>query len=265
MNRNHQLLLQNIWKSMSDVTRTTVNELDEVDDDTKDLIRKVLERFTGWFGPWLHIWRTEFRPDIGFTAKEFTSVLQWSVASGLLSLANYDSPLYSDGKSYDSRKKASSFLCDWVVRSLTEAGNKVVRYQLSDEDVRSRVAARIEKEKQMFIKKLDDLEADMRKMELTKKKLKMGDWAVGTTKKLFSYDPEMFEFERAQRAEMGVPDFAEDVAGVQNEAETAAEAAGFFQFGIEEAGMSEGALHRAAQDEDDMEPIEGAGRIHISC
>ena len=265
MNRNHQLLLQNIWKSMADVTRTTVNELDEVDDDTKDLIRKVLERFTGWFGPWLHIWRTEFRPDIGFTAKEFTSVLQWSVASGLLGLANYDSPFYSDGKSYDSRKKASSFLCDWVIRALTEAGNKVVRYQLSDEDVRSRVAARIEKEKQMFIKKLDNLEADMRKMELTKKKLKMGDWAVGTTKKLFSYDPEMFEFERAQRAEMGVPDFAEDVAGVQEEAETAAEAAGFFQFGLEEAGMSEGTLHRAAQDEDDVEPIEGAGRIHISC
>ena len=267
INRNHQILLQNIWKTMTEVSRTTVQELDEFDDDTdtKDLIRKVLERFTGWFGPWLHIWRTEFRPDVGFTAKEFTSVLQWSVASGILSLATYDGPMYSDGTSYDSRKKASSFICDWIVRALADAGAKVTRYQLTDEQIKERVAARIEKEKQMFIQKMDKKEPEMRKLELTKKKLKIGDWSVGTTKKLFSYDPEMFEFERSQRAEMGVPDFADDITGVQEEAETAAEAAGFFQFGVEEVGMSEGTLHRAAQDEDDSEPIEGAGRIHISC
>ena len=136
---------------------------------------------------------------------------------------------------------------------------------MTDEQIKERVAARIEKEKQMFIQKMDKKEPEMRKLELTKKKLKIGDWSVGTTKKLFSYDPEMFEFERSQRAEMGVPDFADDITGVQEEAETAAEAAGFFQFGVEEVGMSEGTLHRAAQDEDDSEPIEGAGRIHISC
>ena len=75
----------------------------------------------------------------------------------------------------------------------------------------------------------------------------------------------MYEFERSQRAEMGVPDFSDDVTGVQEEEETIAEASGFFQFGTEEAGMGEGTLHRATQDEDDVEPITGAGRIHISC
>jgi hypothetical protein len=160
---------------------------------------------------------------------------------------------------------AASFMCDWLVSVLTDAGVKVAKYQLTDKQIRDRVQARIEKEKQMFIKKFDDKELELRKLELMKKKLKIGDWAVGTTKKLFSYDPEMFEFERAQRSEMGVPDFDDNVTAPQEAAETAAEEQGFYQFGVEQAGMAEGTLHRAAQDEDEEGGIEGSGRIHITC
>lgn len=265
INRSHKELLVDIWKKSAVLTRSNITALDELDEPTQQLVSRALDRFTGWFGMWLNIWSDEFRPDSGFMASEYIRVLQWSTVSGMLSLANSSGPLYTDGLSSESRAAASSFICDWLVSVLTEAGAKVAKYQLTDKQIRDRVNARIEKEKQMFIDKLDAKELELRKLELMKKKLKIGDWAVGTTKKLFSYDPEMFEFERSQRAEMGVPDFDDNITAPQEAVETASEEQGFYQFGIEQVGMAEGALHRAAQDEDEDVGIEGAGRIHITC
>jgi len=265
INRNHKELLLDIWKKSTTLISSNIMALKEFDEQTQQLIERALNRFTSWFGTWLNIWSDEFRPDTGFTSSEYVRVLQWSAISGMLSLASSTGPLYADGLSLESKQTASSFLCDWLVSVLTEAGAMVNKYQLSDKQIRDRVNARIEKEKQMFIDKLDAKELELRKLELMKKKLKIGDWAVGTTKKLFSYDPEMFEFERAQRADMGVPDFDDNVTAPQEVEESAAEEAGFYQFGIEQIGMAEGTLHRAAQDEDEETAIEGAGRIHIAC
>ena len=265
INRSHKELLIDIWKKSAVLTRSNITALEELDEPTQQLVSRALDRFTGWFGMWLNVWSDEFRPDNGFTTSEYVRVLQWSSVSGMLSLASSTSPLYTDGLSTESRMAAASFMCDWLVSVLTDAGVKVAKYQLTDKQIRDRVQARIEKEKQMFIKKFDDKELELRKLELMKKKLKIGDWAVGTTKKLFSYDPEMFEFERAQRSEMGVPDFDDNVTAPQEAAETAAEEQGFYQFGVEQAGMAEGTLHRAAQDEDEEGGIEGSGRIHITC
>ena len=102
----------------------------------------------------------------------------------------------------------------------------------------------------------------MRKMELLKKKLKIGDWAVGS-QNLFKYSADMFEFERAQRAAMGVPEFAEDITGA---IEAPPEGAGdLFDFGAEEHGMEEGLQHRAEQDEDADGSGVQAGRMYNVC
>jgi hypothetical protein len=74
---------------------------------------------------------------------------------------------------------------------------------------------RAEAERAAFLKKFDDLDLDLRKIELIKKKLKIGDWAVGATKNLFAYDADMFEFERDQRAGFGVPDFEDNITGIR--------------------------------------------------
>lgn len=42
---------------------------------------------------------------------------------------------------------------------------------------------------------------------MIKKSLKIGDWAVGTVKNLFTYDANFYEFERSQRSAMGLPEF----------------------------------------------------------
>ena len=82
----------------------------------------------------------------------------------------------------------------------------------------------------------------MRKVELIKRNLKIGDWAVGTSKNLFSYNSDMWELRRDQRLAMGLPEFGEGEARG-----AAAERYGFFTMG---GGEGEGYDHRAAQDED---------------
>ena len=85
-------------------------------------------------------------------------------------------------------------------------------------------------------------------MELLKKKYRIGDWNVGTTKNLFSYNADFFEFERSQRAAMGLPDFADHITGGQ--AKTKREDFGFYQFGTETVKLSNDNDHRVAADED---------------
>lgn len=77
----------------------------------------------------------------------------------------------------------------------------------SDEHVREVLQIRAEKEKADVIKKFDDLSEDMRRVELLKKQLRMGDWAVGGSKKITQYDKEQYEVEREARARAGISDF----------------------------------------------------------
>ena len=87
-------------------------------------------------------------------------------------------------------------------------------------------------------------------MELIKKNLKIGDWAVGNVKNLFHYDADFFEFERAQRAEMGVPDFDGRITGVDEGGAAAENPFGFYMFAEAGPTMHDND-HRGRQDEDE--------------
>jgi hypothetical protein len=88
--------------------------------------------------------------------------------------------------------------------------------KFSDEQIRDMIARRDEKEKQTFINRSDRLSPDEKKVDNMKKRLGLGEWAVGGTKAIFSLDAEQYERERLQRIDMGVGDFtggAEATAG----------------------------------------------------
>lgn len=95
----------------------------------------------------------------------------------------------------------------------------ISRFQLeglkfSDTEIRDMIARRVESEKMTYINKMDRMTPDEKKMELIKKRLGVGDWAVGGTKAIYSLDPDQYERERIQRIEMGVGDFTMDAEGV---------------------------------------------------
>ena len=74
----------------------------------------------------------------------------------------------------------------------------------SEDQVRDMISRRAEVEKVAMINRLARMAPDEKKMELMKKRLGLGDWAVGGTKAIYTYDPEQYERERAQRSEMGL-------------------------------------------------------------
>ena len=95
---------------------------------------------------------------------------------------------------------------------LKEVLNKysLERFKLTDEDIRIEIAKRDEKEKMLIISKLDRMSKEEKALELTKKSLGIGDWAVGGTKAIYAYNPEQYERDRNQRLEMGLTDFSGD-------------------------------------------------------
>ena len=77
----------------------------------------------------------------------------------------------------------------------------------SDEEIRISLEKRAEKEKQVYLSKLEGLSKESRQVELTLKNLGMGDWAVGGTKAIRQYDADRYEAERAERAAAGIVDY----------------------------------------------------------
>ena len=82
----------------------------------------------------------------------------------------------------------------------------------SEQQVRDIISRRAEAEKVSMINRLAKMTPEEKKVELMKKRLGLGDWAVGGTKAIYQYDPEQYERERTQRAEMGL-DVGADVGG----------------------------------------------------
>jgi hypothetical protein len=262
VNRDHEEGLKKIWEVFGTVSTQTSRSIADLDEDVQPVVHKALLRFSAVLGPVLKIWQKEMRPTLGVTPDEYTQVLRWTAFSLLYSLVNPASILYGDSPSVTLTTRACAALADWITLAATAAGNATRKYNLTAEQIRHEVKTRAEKERAMFIAKMDRQEREMRKMELLKKKLKIGDWAVGS-QNLFKYSADMFEFERAQRAAMGVPEFAEDITGA---IDAPPEGAGdLYDFGEEEHGMEEGVQHRAEQDEDADGGGEQAGRMYNVC
>ena len=259
VNRDHAESLKKIWEVFAAVTEQTVHDLDDIDERAKPIVITALLRFSAVFGSVLHIWKQDLRPTLGFTPEEYTQALRWTLVTLLSHLTNPTSVFFDGSPSATVTAHAMAALADWIVLAANTSGNIAKKYVLSDEEIRSRVNARVEQEKAMFIAKMDKQEQEMRKLELVKKKLKIGDWAVGS-QNLFKYNSNMYEFERSQRAAMGLPEFTEDVTGAVD----AAAGGDFYDFAVVEPGMEEGELHRAAQDEDENDDAE-AGRLHYVC
>ncbi len=259
--RSHAKLLQDIWAKFGSVRNTAIDGLDELEDDERAIVNRALMRMADWYGPWLTTWRNKIRPGHGFTPREHVFVSQWSAFVLVQSLLTPASPLYADAGTPEGVVRAIKFIAAWLNNSLVLAQATVAKYQLTPEEVLEQVNARTEKEKNMFIKKFDVQEMEMRKLELMKKKLKMGDWSIGSANRK-SYNPELLEIERTQQAKMGLPEFSADVVGEAADAE--GDPHGFYEFGVEESNMSDGTLHRAAQDEDEGGADGGSGDVRLN-
>jgi len=107
-------------------------------------------------------------------------------------------------------------LLNLVVVSSGKAQKERLAYD--DEQLRTLIAARNEKEKVNIIQYFDKMSDEERAAELLMKRLGMGRWAVGGTAAIRVYDQDQYEREKAERAQAGILDFPgagpSDVLGV---------------------------------------------------
>jgi len=211
---SHKELLRKIWDNSSAVVTRAVNETLRWDGKKRDAIKTVLKRFSSWMSNWTTVWINEMRPGLDVTERELTLMLRWVVLTGIDSLLNPSSYLYNDITGPELKTELIKFINRWLLDTLVTAAERSKIYQLTQAQIDEALAVRAEKEKAYFIKKFDDLDQDQRQIELIKKNLKLGDWAKGTVKNLFSYDADFFEYERDQRAAFGVPEFGAEVTGI---------------------------------------------------
>jgi hypothetical protein len=244
---NHRELLYSIWEKLGEGVDKGLQTLEDLSAATKSRVQMVLTRLVGWLGPWLRLWITDLRPSNGpeaFTVSELQMILRWSILQFAAALLTDQSVLYASA-TVDVRDGAIRFFHGWILDTFINAVSLTDKYDKSEREIQDEILARKELEKASFIKKMDVLDKDLRKVELIKKKLKIGDWAVGTMKNLFNYDADFYEFQRGQRAAMGLPEFDATVTGDGGAARE--NPYGFMDFGARMLGTED---HRVVHDED---------------
>jgi hypothetical protein len=90
--------------------------------------------------------------------------------------------------------RSDSYLQEFIKTCV--AKYKLERLSYNPEVVKQRIEEANEREHQRFLDKLDKLAPHLRKIELEKKRIGAGDWAIGGTKAAFAYDQDQWEANR---------------------------------------------------------------------
>ena len=101
-------------------------------------------------------------------------------------------------ESYEGIDTASSdsIVKEFIEGMITKYRNEYLSYNPAI--VKQKLEDSKEKEKQRFIKDLDEKNLDEKRVELMKKRLGIGKWAIGGTKLVYAYDPEQWEKNRQE-------------------------------------------------------------------
>jgi hypothetical protein len=214
MTESHKSTLIGIWTDRNTLVEEKSKEMFLFKhEESQQLVKSSLLLVMKWLGSWLHQWIALMRVG-SMTEQEMRIVLRWILFHVLQSLLAESSPLYATVHA-EIRSEVIQFLHDWCVKTLRIIGIQKTKYQISSEAIKEALKAREEKERNLFIQEIDKLERGDQKLELMKKKLGIGRWAIGGQKGLFStYNAAFNEFLFAQRREMGIPDFSADITGI---------------------------------------------------
>jgi hypothetical protein len=105
-----------------------------------------------------------------------------------------------DSSEEDTGSLVKEVISELIIRYDAES------FKLTEDEIRLAIAKRNEQEKMLFIKRLDSMIPEEKRLELINKRLGLGDWARGGSKGIYAFDPEQYDFERDQRIQMGIFD-----------------------------------------------------------
>jgi hypothetical protein len=118
---------------------------------------------------------------------------------------NYVPPGNSGGAAIDTGARAPIQILEVCVQKMRQEG-----LNFTAEQIRDKINQRVDAEKRMIINRFDVLTPEGKRVEKMKKKLGLGEWAVGGTNAIRTYDEEQYRRETEQRKTMGFDDFQRD-------------------------------------------------------
>jgi len=113
-------------------------------------------------------------------------------------------------------------ILDVCVQKLQKEGLK-----FTDEQIKELISRRDELEKLSFIRRFEGLTPQEKSVAKMNKKLGLKEWAVGGTKAIYAYNPEQYEIERGQRADMGFKELVDTGDDVERGTDKMAAEAGY--------------------------------------
>jgi hypothetical protein len=108
----------------------------------------------------------------------------------------------------DVGARAPIQILDVLVQKLRGEG-----LNFTPEQIREAIEDRTRRENALFTRKYDNMTPEEKQLDQMKKRLGLGEWAVGGSKAVYRYDEAMYEFERKQREAMGLGALFDETRG----------------------------------------------------
>jgi hypothetical protein len=203
-----------------------------------DPARTVIGNVAKVLGPLMRLWMERVRPgqreDGPWTIAEAQLVLRLLILQAWADVLKPSSWMYAELTTAGERETVASELANWTRGLMFHVKQQFIRF--SNDQIQKVLQQRSALERASIVKEFEDVkdEDEQAAMRMTKM-LGIGRWAVGA-KNLRKYDPEVMEFEAAQRLRMGIVESAVETVQLEGAGAGAGEDFGFALAGGPEDG-----------------------------
>jgi len=207
ISQRHAEKFEGMIENILGATRDTTKELGS--EELKTYCSEITHKLSTYLGRIIKFWTSEM-PSFsmfGVSDIELQYMLRWLVFSSIESLLITQSPLYISIPSDSDKTKIHKILLEWVKKTFIEGERQYNLFGLTNEEIQLAILDAREKEKISVIKEQDDeKDPDLREITKIQMKLKIGRWAIGTSKNLSTYNAEFQDFLQEQRDRAGIVD-----------------------------------------------------------
>lgn len=177
--------------------------------EIRALSSHITHKLSIYLGRIIKHWTTEMTAFsvYGVTTEEKQYILRWLIFSSIEALLLTESPLYVEVPRDVEKMQIQKILLNWTEKTFLEARRQFDLFGLTAEEVQMAILDAREKEKNSVIKEIEDeKDPDLRAVALVTKNLKIGRWAIGTSKNLSTYNASFQDFLQEQRDRAGIAD-----------------------------------------------------------
>jgi hypothetical protein len=215
INEDKSIELERIWSEYSELAddnKVAIETIMDIDNNlfnifdgpvkksvnVQNKLSQCVERFSA-----LYKFKDDLHSGILYGRERTLKYIKDALFNGIL--AELIDPSYTSGGTVIDIGKS----IDGIVRILSGTLKKFNQERLafSDEELKDLLMDTVEKEKAQIISDFDKMDDDEKVVELIKKNLRIGRWAVGGTKAIWAYDADQYERERIEREKAGIIDF----------------------------------------------------------